>query len=261
MSSHERPTATPEEVMREVTVDIIRRAIHLGKKHHRTITISKTARGKGRDVATLDPRTPEGTERLEAFLTPVQRHYTFSGLGAPEEPDAINWRTICLPLPRRILLLCQVGVSFIMKGTPFKNRWYRWMGAHIGKNVEIMQMVWLDHFRPELIFIGDNTLVGAFSQMTVHAYEGCGTFRYGLIEIGANCKIGAGTGIGPIKIEDGVRTLPGTTLSPYLVRIRAGSVVGYAPPPVKHPDPPASRDAATPVTPDAKELSHERSQQ
>lgn len=238
MNSYERAPATPEEVMRDVTVDIIRRAIVMGRKKKRTITISKTAKGKGVDVATLNPQTADGLERLNAFLTPAQRHYTFAGLGAPEEPNAINWRAMCLPLPRRILLLFQVGISFLMKGTPLKNRWFRWMGAHIGKNVEIMQMVWLDHFRPELIFIGDNTLVGAFSQMTVHAYEGCGTFRYGLIEIGAQCKIGAGTGIGPIKIEDGVRTLPGTTLSPYLVRIRAGSVVGYAPPPVKLPETP-----------------------
>jgi len=39
--------------------------------------------------------------------------------------------------------------------------------------------------------------------------------------------------MGPILIERGVRTLPGTTLSPYLPRIRTGSVVGYNPPPVK----------------------------
>ena len=259
MNSYERPPATPEDVMHDVTVDIIRRAIPLGKKRARTITISKTARGKGVDLLTLDPRSPEGAQRLEAFLTPVQRHYTFSGLGAPEEPNAINWRNICLPFSRRMLLLFQVSVSFILKGTPFKNRWYRWMGAHIGRNVEIMQMVWLDHFRPELIFIGDNTLVGAFSQMTVHAYEGCGTFRYGLIEIGANCKIGAGTGIGPIKIEDGVRTLPGTTLSPYLVRIRAGSVVGYTPPPVKLPEPPPGETTVATTT--STQLSHERSPQ
>jgi hypothetical protein len=245
MNSYEREPLTPEDVMREVTEDIIARAVKLAKKHRRTITISKTARGKGVDVATIDPRTAGGRERLDAFLTPVQRHYTFSGLGAPEEPGAINWRKLCLPFPRRMLLLLQVSVSFVMKGTPLKNRWFRWMGAHIGKNVEIMQMVWLDHFRPELIFIGDNTLVGAFSQMTVHAYEGCGTFRYGLIEIGARCKIGAGTGIGPIKIEDGVRTLPGTTLSPYLVRIRAGAVVGFAPPPVKLPEPPVADSDST----------------
>jgi hypothetical protein len=39
-----------------------------------------------------------------------------------------------------------------------------------------------------------------------------------------------------ILIEDGVRTLPGTTLSPYLARVRSGSVVGFNPPPVKLPE-------------------------
>jgi len=129
-----------------------------------------------------------------------------------------------------------VALTFVMKGTPLKNRLYRLMGVHVGRNVEIMQLAWLDHFRPELIFIGDHTLIGAYSRVTVHAYERAGKFRYGLVEIGRNCIIGAGTGIGPMLIEDGVRTLPGTTLSPYLARIRAGSVVGYNPPPVKHPE-------------------------
>jgi hypothetical protein len=222
--------------MREVTVDIIRRAIRKGRAKGRTICISKTARGKGTPVASLDPDTPEGRKNLEAFLTPIGRHYTISGLGAPEEPNAVNWRTINLSLPRRILLMALVTLSFAMKGTPLKNRLYRWMGVHVGRNVEIMQLAWLDHFRPELIFIGDNTLIGAFSRLTVHAYEGAGVFRYGLIEIGANCLIGAGTGIGPLVMEDGVRTLPGTTLSPYLARVRAGTVVGYAPPPVRLPE-------------------------
>lgn len=227
---------TPEQAMRRVTEDMILRAIKLGKKKGRHLFISKTANGKRTDLATLDPRTTEGKKNLEAYLTPIQRHYTFSGLGAPEEPDAINWRLINLPPWRRFLVQFQVAVSFVMKGNPFKIRWYRWMGAHIGKNVEIMQLVWLDHYRPELIFIGDNTLLGAYTRVTVHAYEGCGKFRYGLVEIGANCLIGAGTGIGPIKIEDNVRTLPGTTLSPYFARVRAGSVIGYNPPPVKLPE-------------------------
>ncbi len=226
---------TPEEAMRAVTIEIVMRANRLGRKRGRTIRICKTARGQGVDVATLNPSTPEGRQRLEAFLTPIRRHYTVFGLGAPEDPNAINWRTLNLPLWRRMLIQIQVGVSFLLKGTPFKNRLYRRMGAHIGKNVEIMQMVWLDHFRPELIWIGDGTLIGAFSQLTVHAYEGSGRFRYGLIEIGRNCLIAAGTGIGPIKMEDGVRTLPGATLSPYLARIKAGAVVGYSPPTVRLP--------------------------
>ncbi len=224
---------TPEEVMKLVTIEIIERAIKLGRKNKRTIFISKTSGGKGIDVNTLNPQTPEGKENLEKFLTPVRRHYTFSGLGEAEEPNSVNWRKLNLPFGRRVLLLFQVGISFFLKGTPAKNKFLRWMGVHVGKGAEIMQLVWLDHFRPELIFVGENTLMGAFTRVTVHAYEGTGKFRYGLVEIGANCKIGAGTGIGPIQIEDNVRTLPGTTLSPYLAKVKSGSVVGWDPPTVK----------------------------
>jgi len=234
---------TPEAVMRQVTEEMIDRAIKLGRRKGRTVYISKAARGRQTAVETLDPSTAAGRKSLNAYLTPIRRHYTISGLGAPEEPNAISWRALNLPLGRRLLLGILVTVSFVMKGTLLKNRVYRLMGAHIGKNVEIMQLTWLDHFRPELIFIGDNTLLGAYTRVTVHAYEGGGKFRYGLVEIGANCTIGAGTGIGPILIEDNVRTLPGTSLSPYLARIRAGSVVGYAPPPVKSPEA-AERESA-----------------
>jgi hypothetical protein len=243
--------ATPAEVMRGVTTDIILRALRSARRKRRTIYISKTANGPGVDIATLDPRTPTGKTELEAFLRSPARHYTISGLGQPEEPNAINWRQLNLSAPRKLLSLLQVAVSFFLKGTPFKIRWYRWMGCHIGKNVEIMQMAWLDHFRPELIFIGDHTLLGAFTRITCHAYEGGGKFRFGLVEIGANCTIGAGTGIGIIRIEDGVRTLPGTTVSPYLARIRAGSIVGYDPPSVKIPEtaPVAPEHAVEPAQP------------
>jgi acetyltransferase-like isoleucine patch superfamily enzyme len=229
---------TPEVAMRRVTEDIIIRAIKEGKKKNRAIYISKSAKGEGVPVSSLDPSTPGGRQRMDAFLTPAHRRYTFHGLGAPEEPNAINWRKLNLPTGRKILVLLQVAISFFLKGTPAKNKLYRSMGAHIGKNVEIMQMVWLDHYRPELIFIGNNTLLGAFTRITVHAYEGCGRFSYGIVEIGNNCMIGAGTGIGPIIIEDGVRTLPGATLSPYLARVRAGSVIGFSPPAVRLPDQP-----------------------
>ena len=224
---------TPEEVIRLVTMEIIERAIKLGKKKNRTIYISKTSGGKGIDVNMLNPHTEEGRKNLEVFFKPTKRHYTISGLGKPEEKNAINWRNLNLPLGRRVLLIFQVGISFILKGTPFKNKFFRWMGVHIGSNTEIMQLVWLDHFRPELIFIGDNTLIGAFTKVTVHAYEGSGKFRYGLVEIGSNCILGAGTALGTIKIEDNVRTLPGTALSPYFIKVRSGSVIGWNPPPVQ----------------------------
>lgn len=224
---------SPEEVIKIVTIEIIERAIKLGKKNKRIISISKTSGGKGTDVNELNPKTIEGKENLEKFLTPIRRHYTIAGLGSIEEKNSINWRVLNLPFGRRILLVFQVGLSFVLKGTAFKNKIYRWMGVHVGKGAEIMQLVWLDHFRPELIFIGKSTLMGAFTRLTVHAYEGTGKFRYGLIEIGDNCKIGAGTGMGPIKIESNVRTLPGTTLSPYFSVIKEGSIIGWNPPNVK----------------------------
>jgi acetyltransferase-like isoleucine patch superfamily enzyme len=227
---------TPEEVMRMVTTEMIERAISLGRKKRRTIHISKTSGGKGVEINSLNPKTAEGRKNLDQFFTPIKRHYTFSGLGLPEDKNAVNWRVLNVPTPRRILLFMQLMISFMMKGTPVKIKFFRRMGVHIGGNTEIMQGVWLDHFRPELIYIGSNTLVGAFSRVTVHAYEGHGRFRYGLVEIGDNCTIGAGTGIGPIKIEDNVRTLPGTTLSPYLARVRSGSVVGWNPPTVQRPE-------------------------
>ena len=226
---------TPEETIKLVTIEIIERAIKFSNTKNRSIFISKTSGGKGTNVKDLDPKLKEGRENLEKYFTPIRRHYTFSGLGSPEEKNSINWRVLNLPLGRRLLVVFQVFVSFILKGTPFKNKLYRWMGIHVGKGAEIMQLVWLDHFRPELIFIGENSLLGAFTRLTVHAYEGSGKFRYGLIEIGNNCKIGAGTGMGPIKIEDNVRTLPGATLSPYLGRIKTGTVVGWDPPTVKEP--------------------------
>ncbi|MEW6186089.1 MAG: DapH/DapD/GlmU-related protein [Thermodesulfobacteriota bacterium] len=224
---------TPEEVMRAVTTELIERAIKMGNRKGRSIFISKTSGGQGVDVGELNPKTREGRESLEKFLTPVRRHYTIYGLGSQEEAKAINWRILNLPFGRRAFLILLVGFSFFLKGTPWKNKFLRRMGVHIGKGTEIMQMVWLDHFRPELIFIGENTLVGAFNRLTVHAYEGAGKFRYGLIEIGNHCTLGAGSGIGPIKIEDNVRILPNTTLSPYLSKIRSGSIVGWNPPSVK----------------------------
>jgi len=223
---------SPEQVMRRVTEGFLRRSIRLGRRKGRTISISKTSRGRGVPVDKLDPDTPEGRAELERFFARPARHYTISGLGAPEEPDAINWRLLTGSLPRRFLMLIASGISLFLKGNPAKNRFLRRMGVHVGRNVEIMQMVWLDHFCPELIFLGDDTLLGAFTRITVHTYEGRGRFRFGVVEIGHGCTLGAGTGIGVCRMGEGVRTLPGTIVSPYYPRVAPGATLGYAPPPI-----------------------------
>ena len=129
----------PLEVMRRVTTEILDRAIRYARKSGRTITISKSAGGRGVDVTTLDRRTAEGRENLERFFKPVKRQYTLSGLGHSEEPGAVSWRKVNLGVGRRWLLAVQLVLSLVMKGTPLKNRLLRWMGATIGHGTEIMQ--------------------------------------------------------------------------------------------------------------------------
>lgn len=238
-----RKGETPEEAMRRVTEEIVRRAVRLGRKHGRKVYLSRTSRGRGVPVSELDPATESGRQALDRLFARPARHLTLSGLGAPEEKGAINWRAVNASLPRRLVALVAVAISVLLKGSPFKNRFLRWMGVHIGDNVEIMQMVWLDHFRPELIFIGDDSLLGAFTRVTVHTYEGHGRFRFGVVEIGRGCKLGAGTGMGVCRMGDGVRTLPGTIVSPYYPRVEDGAVLGYAPPPKTLPEPKGSENA------------------
>jgi hypothetical protein len=218
------------ETMERVTRDIISRCIRYSRRRHREIFISKTASGKGTNVKQLNPRTPEGRAALEAFFKVPRRHYTIYGLGAPSERNAVNWRNVNLGWPRRAINLLIIFWAMMMKGTPRKIRLYRLLGVHVGQDAEIMMGAWLDHFRPELIFIGDRTLLGAFTRITVHAYEGLGKFRYGVVSIGSDCKIASGTGMGVIQIGDGVRTLPNTVLSPYYVKIPEGAIVGYQKP-------------------------------
>jgi len=218
------------ETMERVTREIIARSIKYSRRYQRDIFISKTSSGKGMNVRDLDPKTPEGRAALEAFFRVPKRHYTIYGLGNPSERNAVNWHKVNLGLFRRTINLLGIFLAMMLKGSPFKIRLYRLLGVHIGRDTEIMMGVWLDHFRPELIFIGDRTMIGAFTRITVHAYEGLGKFRFGLVSIGSDCKIATGTGMGVIEIGNGVRTLPDTVLSPYYVKIPDGAVVGYQKP-------------------------------
>lgn len=225
-----------EKRVEKVIKEIITRAIKMGKRKNRTIYISKTMGGEKIPVNKLNPKTKPGQKNLKEFLKKKRLYYIFSNLGKPSEKNTINWRKINLPLRKRVNHMMLTLFCSMLKGCQLKNKIYRFMGVDIGKNVEIMHLAWLDHFRPELISIGDNTLLGAFTKLSVHFYEGQGVFRVGYIQIGKNCLIGAGTGMAFIRIEDNVRTLPGTALSPYFTYLKEGTVVGFNPPPKKLPN-------------------------
>ncbi|MDP8213679.1 MAG: hypothetical protein RAO92_09625 [Candidatus Euphemobacter frigidus] len=219
-----------DEALRKAVARIIRRAIRLGEKKGRTITIARSASAEPIDIRELNPDTSAGSDRLRTFLRGKTNFYTFDGLGRLSEPDRIHWTALNRPLYQRFFLTTLMVFAMSLRGGRLKNRLYRWAGVAIGKDTEIMQAAWLDHFCPELIFIGDSTLIGAFCKISTHAYEGSGKFRVGLVRIGDGCVLASGVTMGAIRIGDRTRVLPNTTLSPFFARLHPDSIVTPPPP-------------------------------
>jgi acetyltransferase-like isoleucine patch superfamily enzyme len=219
-----------DDALRKVVTRIIRRGIWLGGKKGRIITIARSASADPIDIRELNPDIPAGADRLGAFLKGRTNFYTFAGLGKLSEKNRIHWTALNRPLYKRFLLSWLVLFAMVFRAGRFKNSLYRLAGVKLGKDTEIMQACWIDQFCPELIEIGDNSLVGAFCKLSSHAYEGGGKFRVGLVRIGDNCILASGVSMGAIRIGDGTRVLPNTTLSPYFARLHKDSLVSYPPP-------------------------------
>ena len=83
-------------------------------------------------------------------------------------------------------------------------RWiFRCLGMRLGRDVTIASGVILDYFFPELIEIGDNTIVGMDSMLLTHEFLH-DRFRRGRVRIGANCLVGArSTILAGVTIGDG----------------------------------------------------------
>ncbi|TFF86745.1 MAG: hypothetical protein EU551_00695 [Promethearchaeota archaeon] len=84
----------------------------------------------------------------------------------------------------------------------------RLVGVKIGKNVVVEPNVNFDGWYPELIEIGDNSVIKKHSVLATH--EGIvGGFRKGKIKIGENVMISPGAGLLPgIEIKDNAEILP-----------------------------------------------------
>jgi acetyltransferase-like isoleucine patch superfamily enzyme len=88
-----------------------------------------------------------------------------------------------------------------MPDIEFKNRLYRRMGMKIGRNVRIHGSN-LDVFFPELIEIGDNCTIGAYTTILTHEFIN-GHYRKGKVKIGSSVFVGAMTLVLPgIEIGD-----------------------------------------------------------
>ncbi len=242
---------TIDDALRAAVTRIVRRGIKLSRKKGRTITLARSSAAEPVDIRLLDPDTPEGRERLTRMLRGKTNYYTFAGLGRLSEKNRVHWTALNRPLWKRLPLSCLMIGAMFFRGGDLKNRLYRLAGVRIGKDTEIMQAAWIDHFCPELIEIGEGSLIGAFCKISSHAYEGAGKVRIGLVKIGDGCVLASGVSLAAIRIGDGVRVLPNTTLSPFFVRLHRNSTVSTVPPIVSRdsecPSPPAGAPADPPV--------------
>jgi len=73
---------------------------------------------------------------------------------------------------------------------PWKAWWYGKTGINMGKGVQIMPLVTTDIFFPNLISIGDNSVIGMDSIIICHEFT-VDEFKYGPVKIGKNVLIGA----------------------------------------------------------------------
>ncbi len=79
---------------------------------------------------------------------------------------------------------------------PLKNSMYRITGMKVGKNVSIGLMAMFDIFFPELIEIGDNTIIGYNSTILAHEYM-VKEWGKGKVVIGKDVTIGANVTVLP----------------------------------------------------------------
>jgi acetyltransferase-like isoleucine patch superfamily enzyme len=70
-------------------------------------------------------------------------------------------------------------------------RWvFRRLGMRLGRGVTIASGVTMDYFFPELIEVGDHTIIGMDAMILTHEFLH-DRFRSGAVRIGANCLVGA----------------------------------------------------------------------
>jgi acetyltransferase-like isoleucine patch superfamily enzyme len=119
-----------------------------------------------------------------------------------------------------IITLCK-----ILPDIETKNRLYRKTGMKIGKDVSIFGSN-LDIFFPELIEIGDNSVIGNNVSVLTHEFV-VGGWRRGPVKIGKNVTVGTVTLVLP-----GVEIGDNATVAAYSLvnkNVEPGSFVGGVP--------------------------------
>lgn len=120
-----------------------------------------------------------------------------------------------------VILLARHSASLAFK------RWlYRRLGMQVGQHVSFAWQVTPDLFFPELIQVGDNSIIGYNTTILAHEYL-LHEWRTGPVRIGANVVIGANCTILPgVVIGDGAVV---SAMSLVNRDVPAGATVGGVP--------------------------------
>ncbi|MGZ4924225.1 MAG: acyltransferase [Halobacteriota archaeon] len=95
--------------------------------------------------------------------------------------------------PARVALnYLVIRISGFLPSLKIKNALYRLIGIKVGKNVAIGLEVTFDIFFPELIEIGDNSVIGYHSTLLCHEFL-VDKWKKGPVSIGKNVLLGAHT--------------------------------------------------------------------
>lgn len=118
--------------------------------------------------------------RLESHPTPNRNSMRYIWLAVPFWRVARNFL---------IIYLCR-----FLPWLGLKNFLYRLIGVRVGRDVSIGLGAIIDVFWPELVTIGDNTIVGFNSTILAHEFL-TGEYRIGPVAIGRDVMIGANSTI------------------------------------------------------------------
>lgn len=123
---------------------------------------------------------------------------------SPGEKNAMRYsfRVVCFPRVAfhfLIITLCRY-IPFL----GLKNLLYRrLLGVKVGKDASVGLMAMFDVFFPQLISIGDNSIIGYNATILTHEFL-VREYRKGPVEIGSNVLIGSNTTVLPgVRIGDG----------------------------------------------------------
>lgn len=101
----------------------------------------------------------------------------------------LQWHKTRNPF-RIVFNFCLISLSRFIPSLSIKRFLLGLTGMKLGRNVSVAAGVWFDFFFPELISIGDNSIIGFNSTILAHEYL-IEEYRIGKVVIGSNTLIGA----------------------------------------------------------------------